>query len=120
MEEDSSADITRDSSDASIARLPTFRIPINRLASLKHLMQPQSLNRISQSTKVAVLAGILDLDGPDYIRIKKGVDAGQEVALLKIVIGDSEGGICKLTIWRELAEEWGGYLSRGDVVLFQG
>lgn len=119
MEEDSSADITRESSDASIARLPTFRIPISRLASLKRLMQPQTATRMSNSTKIVVLAGVLDIDGPDYVRIRKGVDAGREVALLKLVVGDAEGGICKLTVWRELAEEWGDMLSKGDVVLFQ-
>jgi len=120
MEDESSADATRDSSDASIVRLPTFGIPINRLASLKHLMQPNSAREMSNSKKISVLAGIVDIDGPDYIRIKKGVDAGLEVALSKIVIGDEDGGICKVTVWRDLAEEWGQLLNRSDVVLFRG
>lgn len=119
LDENSSVDITRDSSDASIARLPTFRIPINQLASLKNLVQPQAA-RTSSSTKVTILVGVLEIDGPDFIRIKKGIDAGLEVALLKLVIGDTDGGICKLTVWRELAEEWANELNGGDVVLLQG
>jgi hypothetical protein len=120
MDEESSGDATRDSSDASIVRLPTFGIPINQLASFKQLMQPNSAHEISNSKKISVLTGILDIAGPDYIRIKKGVDAGLEVALLKIVIGDEDGGICKVTVWRDLAEEWGQLLNRSDVVLFRG
>jgi hypothetical protein len=120
MDEESSGDATRDSSDASIVRLPTFGIPINHLASFKQLMQPNSVHEISNSKKISVLAGILDIAGPDYIRIRKGVDAGLEVALLKIVIGDEDGGICKVTVWRDLAEEWGQLLNRSDVVLFRG
>jgi hypothetical protein len=120
MNEESSGDVTRDSSDASIVRLPTFGIPINHLASLKQLMQPNAAREMSNSKKISVLAGILDIDGPEYIRIKKGVDAGLEVALLKIMVGDEDGGICKITVWRDLAEEWGQLLSRSDVVLFRG
>jgi len=120
MEEESLGNITRDSSDASIVRLPTFGIPMNRLASLRQMMQPRPLREMSGSAKVSVLAGILDIDGPAHVQIKKGVDAGLEVALLKILMGDEDGGICRLTAWRELAEEWAWVLSRGDVVLFRG
>jgi hypothetical protein len=120
MDEESSGDVTRDSSDASIVLLPTFGIPINHLASLRHLMQLKSAREMYNSRKISVLAGILDIDGPDYVRIKKGADAGLEVALLKIAIGSEDGGICKVTVWRELAEEWGQLLNRGDIVLFRG
>lgn len=76
--------------------------------------------------KVNLLAAVLEAEGPDTIRIKKGPDAGKEVSLLKIVIGDEEGQVCRLTAWREVAERWGGSypdetsLQRGDVVYLQG
>ena len=80
MDEGSSGDVTRDSSDASIVRLPTFGIPINQLASLKQLMQPNTVRETSNPKKIVLLAGILDIDGPDYVQIKKGIDIGLEVA----------------------------------------
>lgn len=72
------------------------------------------------------LAAVLEAEGPDTIRVKRGVDAGKEVSLLKLIIGDDDGAVCKLTAWREVAESWGGAdpdvptsIKRGDVVLFE-
>ena len=64
---------------------------------------------------------MLEVEGPDTIRIKKGVDAGKEVTVLKLILGDEEGCVCKLTAWREIAEDWGGIgdavgVKRGDVL----
>ena len=64
---------------------------------------------------------MLEAEGPDTIRIKKGSDAGKEVAVLKLILGDEEGCVCKLTAWREVAEDWGGIgdavgVKRGDVL----
>jgi hypothetical protein len=49
------------------------------------------------------------------------VDVGKEVTLLKLILGDEEGCICKLAAWREIAEAWGGIgetvgVKRGDIL----
>jgi len=66
----------------------------------------------------------LEVEGPDTIRIKKGTDAGKQVSILKMILGDEDGMVCKLTAWREIAETWGGVgnslaVKRGDVVLIE-
>lgn len=66
----------------------------------------------------------LEVEGPDTIRIKKGADAGKEVSILKMILADEEGSVCKLTAWREVAESWGGAqdahgVKRGDIVLIE-
>jgi hypothetical protein len=74
---------------------------------------------------VNVLVTVLEVEGPDTIRITKGREVGKEVSLLKLVIGDEDGQVCRLTAWREVAERWGGALlnetsvKRGDVVYLQ-
>jgi hypothetical protein len=70
-----------------------------------------------------MLLAVLEIEGPDTIRIKKGADAGKEVSVLKLLLGDEEGCICKLTAWREVAEVWGGVgdavgVKKGDVLYF--
>ncbi|KAG8805418.1 hypothetical protein FRC17_005527 [Serendipita sp. 399] len=133
-------DITRDSSDASIRILPDYQILPQQLASLNRLHQPQQQQQRGgrgaqmsrpyrdadrdpfenpNTTKISVLVGILDLDGPNYVRLKQGVDVGKEVALLKLVLMDGNGVVVKLTVWRDLADTWGDQLKKGDVVLFQ-
>jgi hypothetical protein len=67
---------------------------------------------------------VLEVEGPDTVRLKKGKDAGKEVAILKMILGDEGGTICKLTAWREVAERWGGQhdsvaVRRGDIVLIE-
>lgn len=72
-----------------------------------------------------MLLAVLEVEGPDTIRIKNGKDAGKEVGILKMILGDEGGMICKLTAWREVAERWGGGLpnttsvKRGDIVLIE-
>ena len=68
-----------------------------------------------------VLLAVIEVEGPDTIRVKKGREAGKEIAIFKMILGDEEGTACKLTAWREVAEEWGGSgetvaAKRGDIV----
>ena len=108
----------RNYSDASsIARLPTFHFNLHTLTSLSQLSE----NKFKGSIKVNVLLAVLEMEGPDTIRIKKGSEAGKEIVILKMILGDEEGTACKLTAWREVAEEWGGSgktvaAKRGDIV----
>jgi len=71
-----------------------------------------------------VLLAVLEVEGPDVIRIKRGADAGKSVSIFKMILGDEEGNVCKLTAWREVAEEWGGIgkgvaTKRGDIVYIE-
>jgi len=105
-------------SDASsITRFPSFHFALHSLTSLSSLLTISS----KVSRKVNMLLAVLEVEGPDTIRIKKGADSGREVAVLKLILGDEEGCICKLTAWREVAETWGGVgdgvgVKRGDVL----
>ena len=102
----------------SIAHFPSFHFNPNRLSSLSLLGEG--------ARKVNLLLAVLEVDGPDVIKIKNGRDAGKEVAILKLIVGDEEGRVGKLTAWREIAEMWGGSLEgttavkRGDVILLEG
>ncbi|RXW23097.1 hypothetical protein EST38_g2780 [Candolleomyces aberdarensis] len=122
--------------ESSIARFPTFHFNIHTLASLSfhgpgapHNNRgpgPNMLNK-SSARKVNLLLAILEVDGPETITIKKGPDAGKQVALLKMILGDEKGGVGKLSAWREVAEVWSGMNSgrssmackRGDVVYLE-
>jgi hypothetical protein len=105
-------------SDASsIARFPSFHFALHSLTSLSSLSH-------KGSRKLNTLLAVLEVEGPDTIRVKKGADAGKEVAVLKLILGDQEGCICKLTAWREVAETWGGIgnavgVKRGDVLYLE-
>ncbi|TCD61378.1 hypothetical protein EIP91_008532 [Steccherinum ochraceum] len=116
-----------DYSDAeSVARFPSFQFSLHRVTPLSALSRARP-SHPAASPKVSVLAAVLEVDGPDTIRIKKGVDAGKEVSLLKLILGDEDGAVCKLTAWREVAEAWGGSyatlsapaVKRGDIVLLE-
>lgn len=112
-----------DYSDASsIARFPNFQFSLHKVTPLSSLYVAARLGKGSR--KVNVLLAALEVEGPDSIRIKKGVDAGKEVSILKMILGDEEGLICKLTAWREIAEAWGGFgpspgLKRGDILYLE-
>jgi len=80
-----------------------------------------SKTKVKFTQKVNLLLAVLEVEGPDTIRIKKGADACQEVSILKVILGDEEGDVCKLTAWREVADNWGGNgsevgMKRGDIV----
>ncbi|KAF8633582.1 hypothetical protein AX15_001375 [Amanita polypyramis BW_CC] len=99
----------------SIAHFPSFHFNPNSLSSLS------LLTNIAQ--KVNLLFAVLEVDGPDMVKIKNGPDAGKEVAVLRMIVGDEEGRVGKLTAWRQVAEMWGGGVEgaiavrRGDAVL---
>ncbi|KAH9932464.1 uncharacterized protein B0H18DRAFT_985642 [Fomitopsis serialis] len=119
-------------SDASsVGRFPEFHFSIHTLTTLSQLAAHAQANIGRAGTtgrkgsqKVTILAAVLEVEGPDTIRIKKGAEAGKEVSLLKLILGDEEGCVCKLTAWRETAETWGGAdaaagVKRGDIVLLE-
>ena len=126
-------------SDDSIARFPEFHFALHSLTSLAALERRSSdVDRGNQAyqvvnpfqetkQKINLLVAILEVEGPDTIHIKKGADVGKAVSILKVIIGDEDGGVCRLTAWREVAEQWGGSytdksmpsLKRGDIVYLQ-
>jgi len=122
-------------SDASsVGRFPEFHFSIHTLTTLSQLAAhaQADIGRAGTtgrkgSRKVTILAVVLEVEGPDTIRIKKGAEAGKEVSLLKLILGDEDGCVCKLTAWRETAETWGGAdpavtaagIKRGDIVLLE-
>ncbi|KAJ7983003.1 hypothetical protein DFH06DRAFT_714026 [Mycena polygramma] len=106
-------------SDApSIARFPAFHFSMNSLTSLTSLAK----SRVKGTKQVTLLLAVLEVDGPDTFRFKKGKDAGKESFVLKMILGDEDGNVCKLTAWREVAQDWGGCgdeigAKRGDILL---
>lgn len=109
---------TEDSSYAtdasSITRFPTFHFNLHDVASIGSIVSPAS-------RKITVLLAILETDGPDVVRQKKGPGAGEEIYIFKVILGDEQGNVCKLTAWRDVADEWGNNIGvkRGDVVLIR-
>lgn len=107
---------------SSIAHFPAFHFNLHSLISLTQLVKGKF---IGTKRIPSILLAVLEVEGPDIIRIKNGKDAGKEVGILKMILGDEGGTICKLTAWREVAERWGGGLpnatsvKRGDVVLIE-
>ncbi|CAL1706096.1 unnamed protein product [Somion occarium] len=114
------------SSASSITRFPAFHFSLHGVTSLAHLVGRLHSEQ-DGARKVNILVAILEVEGPDVIRVKKGIDAGKEVAVLKLILGDDDGSVCKLTAWREVAECWGGSdpdpsapgIKRGDIVLLE-
>ncbi|TFK46587.1 hypothetical protein OE88DRAFT_1714873 [Heliocybe sulcata] len=100
---------TNYSDASSIAQFPNFHFLLSSLTPLS-----------SAIGKISTVVAVLEVDGPDTIMIRKGPEAGKEVWILKMIVGDEEGAVAKLTAWREVAETWGGApLKRGDVVLLE-
>ncbi|KAF8552453.1 hypothetical protein OG21DRAFT_121730 [Imleria badia] len=110
-------------SDASsIARFPNFQFSLHKVTPLSSLYNAAKSGKGSR--KVNMLLAALEVQGPDTIRVKKGSDAGQEVSILKLILADGQGSVCKLTAWRDIADAWGGLghspgLTRGDIVYFE-
>ncbi|KAI9061675.1 hypothetical protein FKP32DRAFT_1686963 [Trametes sanguinea] len=130
-QESQETDSFNESNASSIAQFPAFHFSLHALTPLDTLISQAQAARAKgmpkASLKVCVLAAVLEVDGPDTIRIKKGADAGKEVSLLKLILGDESGGICKLAAWREIAEDWAGLnpelsapsVKKGDIVLLE-
>lgn len=119
-------------SESQIVLFPNFKFSLHALSSLSSLMSRPDAERNmgaghgKRTTKVSLLAAVLEVDGPDVVRLKMGAEAGTEVALLKLIVGDDSGAIVKITAWRETAELWSGSdeanhpgIKKGDVVCFK-
>ncbi|KAF8461445.1 hypothetical protein JB92DRAFT_2839104 [Gautieria morchelliformis] len=112
------------SEGSSISHFPTFNFSLNTLSSLSSIVHARKPGSGSVSSKVTLLLGVLEVEGPSYVNVKTGHYAGSEVALLKLIVGDEQATMCKLIAWRDTAELWGGMdddggLKRGDIVLFE-
>ncbi|KDQ07057.1 hypothetical protein BOTBODRAFT_181032 [Botryobasidium botryosum FD-172 SS1] len=117
-----SIDSSGDSFGDSIGHFPSFHFSLHALSSLSLIMRYQG-SRCTE--KVNLLVAALEVGGLDFVKIKNGPDAGLEVGVLKLVVGDDLGGIGRITVWRETAEAWGGQtdgteaVKRGDIVLLK-
>ena len=113
------------SDTSSIGRFPHFSFNLHTLRLVKALVEMAKSSRTKGTLKVNVLMAVLEVEGPDAVTIRKGQYAGNQVSILKMILGDGDGNILKLTAWRDVAEMWGiGTdvqlpIRRGDVVLFQ-
>jgi hypothetical protein len=82
-------------------------------------------SRTKGALQVNVLMAVLEVEGPDAVTIRKGQHAGNQASILKMILGDGDENILKLTVWRDVAEMWGigtdaqPPIRRGDIVLFQ-
>lgn len=114
-------------SSSSIAMFPTIAINPHAISRLAHLISRSKEKR--ESIKSNILVAVLEVDGPSSVMIRKGVDAGKEVSVLKLIVSDG-GPILRVTAWRETADKWGGLQSfsegayssgirRGDVVYLE-
>ena len=115
-------EMTMLSEGSTISRFPTFNFSMNNIASLSSIIRAHQPS--SASSKVTLLLGVLEVEGPSYVKVKTGHYAGSEVTLLKLIIGDETRVLCKMVAWRETAELWGGVdtgpgLKRGDITLFE-
>ena len=98
--------------EESINFFPTFSFNPARITTLAMLPEPGSP---TQTSKFEVLAGVLEMSGPDSMQTKAG-----PLSLLTMVLGDGSGGVVRLACWRETADEWATQIRRGDVAHFSG
>ena len=113
------------SDTSSIGRFPHFSFNLHTLRLVKALVEMAKSSRTKGSLGVNVLMAVLEVEGPDAVTIRKGREAGNQASILKMILGDEDGNVLKLTAWRDIAEVWGigtdtqPPIRRGDVVLFQ-
>ncbi|GJJ15857.1 hypothetical protein Clacol_010135 [Clathrus columnatus] len=110
------------SEGSSVSRFPTFNFSLDGIAGLSSVVS--TARQKQRFMKMNLLVGILEVDGPMYVTSKlKG--NSEEMGLLKLIIGDDGGQVCRIVVWRETAELWGGLLPdgaalrRGDIVYFE-
>ncbi|TBU24669.1 hypothetical protein BD311DRAFT_780864 [Dichomitus squalens] len=121
-----------DYSDASsVANFPAFHFNLHSLSTIGSLIRHATGNKPEDTAKISrtvnLLAAVLEIQGPETIIVKRGPEAGKDVTLLKMIIGDDSGAICKLTAWRDVAEEWSDLSSqpptssakKGDIVYLE-
>ncbi|KIO27140.1 hypothetical protein M407DRAFT_243472 [Tulasnella calospora MUT 4182] len=117
MEDDTNTTIEGD----SIRRFPTFHFSLHKVSSLSSVILADVRTR--QRRLVTLLVAVLEMDGPSVVPTK----AGEEMGLLKIIVGDETGCVSKIVVWRETALVWGGgedrlglgAMRKGDVVLLE-
>jgi len=113
------------SDTSSIGRFPHFSFDLHTLRLVKALVEMAKSSTAKGTLKVNVLMAVLEVEGPDTVTIRKGQQAGNQVSILKMILGDGDGNVLKLTAWRDVAEMWGieadtqPLIRRGDIVLFQ-
>ncbi|KAF9648625.1 hypothetical protein BDM02DRAFT_3115076 [Thelephora ganbajun] len=113
------------SDTSSIGRFPHFSFNLHTLRLVKALVDMAKSSKTKGTLKVNVLVAVLEVEGPDAVTIRKGPHAGNQASILKMVLGDGDGNVLKLTAWRDVAEMWGigtdthPPVRRGDIVLFQ-
>ncbi|KAG1827631.1 uncharacterized protein BJ212DRAFT_1572955, partial [Suillus subaureus] len=94
----------------------TTSISLHKVSSLASLYS----EKLARGRKVNILLATLEVEGPDTVRVKKGLDAGKEVSVLKMILGDEDGSVCKLTSWRDVADAWGALgVKRGDIIYLE-
>ncbi|EJD41088.1 hypothetical protein AURDEDRAFT_169867 [Auricularia subglabra TFB-10046 SS5] len=107
-----SLDRSAGSYDASITVFPDFAFNPALVVSLSSLPAPGTTTQ--PPGKLNILAGVLEVTGPETIPTKTG-----PVSLLQLVLGDGSGPVARLAVWRETAEQWAPpAVRRGDVVHF--
>lgn len=113
------------SDTSSIGRFPHFSFNLHTLRLVKALVDMAKSSKSKGTLKVNVLMVVLEVEGPDTVTIRKGQHAGNQASILKMILGDGDGNILKLTAWRDVAEMWGigadtqPPIRRGDIVIFQ-
>jgi hypothetical protein len=117
-------DSGEDSNNSAIAALPAFSFNLNALTMLSVLKQWMKAIKSKTSRQVSVLLAVLEVEGPDTIRIKRGPDQGKEVSILRLLCGDDGNEVAKVMAWREVADEWGGNnassgVKRGDIIFME-
>ena len=103
------------SDTSSLLRIPDFHLDLNAITLLS------SPRGVIVPRKINVLLAVFEVEGPSGIKVKKGADAGREISVLNLTLGDDDGIVCRLTAWREVADTWGGVMGatgvkRGDIV----
>ena len=125
MEETQETSSHEYSDTSSIGRFPHFSFNLHTLRLVKALVDMAKASRAKGTLKVNVLMAGLEVEGPDTVTIRKGPHAGSQVSILKMILGDGDGNVFKLTAWRDVAEMWGigtdtqPSIRRGDIVLFR-
>ncbi|KZV92633.1 hypothetical protein EXIGLDRAFT_718187 [Exidia glandulosa HHB12029] len=95
--------------EESINIFPHFTFQLGRITPLVALPP-----RRNSQAMLNVLAGVLEITGPETLNTKAG-----PVSLLQLVLGDGSGPVVRLAAWRETADEWASpNIRRGDVVYF--
>ncbi|KAG2129647.1 uncharacterized protein EDB93DRAFT_1243398 [Suillus bovinus] len=81
-------------------------ISLHKILSLTSLYS----ERTARGRQGSVLLAILEVEGPDTVRVRKSSDAGRDVLVHKIILGN-EGGS------GDVADAWGALgVKRGDII----